>query len=102
MNKSSAPCSLLLLLLGDLWPSYLLPSHLLTAKGFPGGAEVKKPPINAGDTGLIPGGEDPLEEQRASHSSILAWKLPPTEGPGGLQSMGSQRAGRDCLLPRKN
>ena len=96
MNKSSATCSLLLLLLGDLWPSYLFPSHLQTAKGFPGGAEVKNPPVNAGDTGLILGGEDPLEEQRASHSSILAWKLPPTEGPGELQPIGSQRARRDC------
>ena len=34
------------------------------------------------------GGEDPLEEEMATHSSILAWKIPWTEGPGGLQSMG--------------
>ena len=37
--------------------------------------------------------EDPLEEGMATHSSILAWKIPWTEGPGGLQSMGSQTAG---------
>ena len=37
------------------------------------------------------GWEDPLEEGRATHSSILAWKIPWTEGPGGLQSMGLQR-----------
>ena len=35
------------------------------------------------------GGEDPLEEDMASHSSILAWRVPWTEEPGGLQSMGS-------------
>ena len=35
--------------------------------------------------------EDPLEEEMETHSSILAWKLPRTEEPGGLQSMGSQK-----------
>jgi len=37
------------------------------------------------------GQEDPLEKGMATHSSILAWRIPWTEGPGGLQSMGSQR-----------
>ena len=37
------------------------------------------------------GGEDPLEKEMANHSSILAWKIPQTEGPGELQSTGSQR-----------
>ena len=41
------------------------------------------------------GGEDPLEEEMETHSSILAWRIPWTEEPGGLQSMGSQRAGHD-------
>ena len=41
------------------------------------------------------GGEDPLENGMASHSSILAWKNPWTEEPGGLQSMGSQRVGHN-------
>ena len=41
------------------------------------------------------GGEDPLEEGMATHSSILAWRIPWTEEPGGLQSMGSQRVGHD-------
>jgi len=41
------------------------------------------------------GQENTLEEGRASHSSILAWKIPWTEEPGGLQSMGSQRVGHD-------
>jgi len=35
--------------------------------------------------------KDPLEEEMATHSSILAWRIPWTEEPGGLQSMGSQR-----------
>ena len=37
--------------------------------------------------------EDPLEKELATHSSILAWKIPWTEEPGGLQSMGLQRVG---------
>ena len=41
------------------------------------------------------GWEDPLEKEMATHSSTLAWKIPWTEEPGGLQSMGSQRVGRD-------
>ena len=41
------------------------------------------------------GQEDPLEEEMATHSSIRAWRIPWTEGPGGLQSMGSQRVGHD-------
>ena len=39
--------------------------------------------------------EDPLEEDIATHSSILAWRIPWTEEPGGLQSIGSQRVGHD-------
>ena len=41
------------------------------------------------------GQEDPLEKEMAAQSSILAWKIPWTEESGGLQSRGSQRAGRD-------
>ena len=41
------------------------------------------------------GQEDPLEKGKATHSSILAWKIPRTEEPDGLQSMGSQRVGHD-------
>ena len=40
-------------------------------------------------------GEDPLEKEMAPHSNTLAWKIPWTETPGRLQSMGSQRVGRD-------
>ena len=66
---------------------------------------VKNPPADAGDirvSGSILetwvrslGREDPLEEGMAIHSSILAWQVPWTEGPGGLQSTGSQRVGHD-------
>ena len=52
---------------------------------------VKNPPASTGDTGLILGLEDSLEEEMATRSSILAWEIPWTEEPGGLQSMGSQK-----------
>ena len=41
------------------------------------------------------GGDDPLEEEMATHSRILAWTISWTEEPGGLQSMGSQRVGHN-------
>ena len=55
---------------------------------------VKNPPANARDVETRVqslGWEDPLEEGMATHSSTLAWRIPWTEEPGGLQSMGSQR-----------
>ena len=63
--------------------------------GFPGGSEVKVSVCNAGDLGSTPGSEDPLEKEMATHSRILAWEIPWTEGPGGLQSMGLQRVGHN-------
>ena len=57
--------------------------------GFPGGSEGKASAGNAGDLGLIPGlGRSPGE--MATHSSILAWRIPWTEEPGRLDSTGSQ------------
>ena len=53
--------------------------------GFPGGSEVK----------VSEGREDPLEKEIVTHSSILAWRIPGTEEPGGLQSMVSQSVGHD-------
>ena len=50
---------------------------------------------DARDARSILGQEDPLEEEMATCSSILAWKIPWTEEPGRLQSMGSQRVGHD-------
>ena len=63
--------------------------------GFPGGSDGKESACNVGDPGSIPGQEDPLEEEMASHSGIPAWRIPWTEEPGGLQSMESQRVGHD-------
>ena len=56
---------------------------------------VKNLPANARDAVRSLGQEDSLEEEMATHSSILAWRIPWTEEPGGLQSMGSQRLRRD-------
>ena len=55
----------------------------------------KESACDAGDVGQFLGQEDPLEEGMATHSSILAWEIPWTEEPGGLQSVGSQRVGHD-------
>ena len=63
--------------------------------GFPGGSDRKASARNAGDPGLIPGSGRSLEKEMATHSSILAWRIPWTEEPGGLQSTGSQRVGHD-------
>ena len=46
------------------------------------------------------GQEDPLEKGMVTHSGILAWKIPQTEVPGGLQSVGSQSQTRQSMLPR--
>ena len=63
---------------------------------FPGGSAAKNPPAMQEMQGIKVqslGGEDPLEEEMATYSSILAWEIPWTEEPG--QSMGSQRVGHD-------
>ena len=65
---------------------------------FPGGATGKESPCQCGDTGngfdsWV--GKMPLEEGMAIHSSILAWRIPWTKEPGGLQSIGSQVIGHD-------
>ena len=59
-------------------------------------SDSKESACNAGDPGSIPGlGKIPLEKEMATLSSIFAWRIPWTEEPGGLQSMGSQRVGHD-------
>ena len=58
----------------------------------------KNPPANAGDirdAGLIPESERSLREGMATHSSILAWRIPWTEEPGELLPIGSHRVGHD-------
>ena len=67
-------------------------------EGFPGGSVVKNPPDNAGDlrdAGSIPGlGRSP-GGGHGNPLSVLAWRLPWTEEPGGLQSIGLHRVGHD-------
>ena len=59
---------------------------------------VKSLPADAGDArdaGVIPGSGRSFEKEMTTHSSILAWRVPQTEEPGGLQCVGSQRVGHD-------
>ena len=56
---------------------------------------VKNPPTMWETWVLSLGWDDPLEKGKATHSSILAWRIPWTEEPGGLQFIGSQRLGYD-------
>ena len=65
---------------------------------FLGGSVVKNTPVmKETQETQVPslGQEDPLEEETVTHSSIFAWRIPGTEEPGGLQSMGSRRVGHD-------
>ena len=55
----------------------------------------------AGDPSSTSGSEDLLEEEMATHSNILAWEIPRTEEPGGLQSMRSQRVGHDWVTKQQ-
>ena len=64
-------------------------------KGFPGGLVVKRRPAMQETWVRSLGREDPLEKEMATHSSTLAWKIPWTEEPCKLQSMGSQKVGHD-------
>ena len=70
--------------------------------GFPGGSADKESACSAGVLVWSLGWENHLEKGMATHSNILAWRLPWTEEPGGLQSMGSQRIRHDwvtvCLV----
>ena len=68
------------------------------AWGFPGDSDGTESACNEGDPGSVPGSElglglweGPLEKEMEAHSSIPAWRIPWTEEPGGLQSMGSPR-----------
>ena len=59
--------------------------------GLPWGLDGKESAYRARDLGSVAGWEDPLEKGMASHSRSVAWRMPWTEEPGGLQSVGSQR-----------
>ena len=65
---------------------------LIVTVGFPGGSVVKNSPVMQETQVRSLGQENPLEEEVATHTSILAWEIPQTEEHGGLQSMGSQKS----------
>ena len=101
LNDFSFPLSITIIIM-------LIKYILLRIKNnnvFPSGSVVKNPSANAsdtGDTGSLPGSEDPLEEEMAAHSSTLAREIPRTEEPGGLQSMSSKRVGYDLETHAQN
>ena len=68
----------------------ILKFNLLFLLSFPRGSDGKESACNAGGMQSIPGSGRSLEEGLATHPSVLAWRSPWTEEPGGLQSMGSQ------------
>ena len=70
-------------------------------KGFPGGSAVNSMPANSGDVGLIPGSGRSPGEGNATHSSILARRVPWTEEPSGLPPMGLQNVGHDLGTKRQ-
>ena len=69
--------------------------HRSSGTGFPGDSDGKESACNAEYLGSIPGQEDLLEKEMATHSSVLSWRVPGMEEPGGLPSMGSLRVGHD-------
>ena len=60
---------------------------------------VNKPPANAGDSGSILGQEEPLEDERTTHSSILAWKIAWTEEPGRVTVHGVTKSQARLSMP---
>ena len=84
--KNTRECYMVLVLL-------LIKSN--TVMGFPGGSNGKESVCNVETWVQSLGWEDPLEEEMAIHSSILAWRIPWTEEPGRLQTTGSQRVRHD-------
>ena len=84
---------MVVLLLVFIYLCFLRTFHTLL-QGFPGGSNCKESVCKPRDLGW----KDPLEKDMATHFSILAWEIPPTEEPGGLQSIGSQRVGHDLAL----
>ena len=63
----------------------------IDSSGLPGGSAVKNPPAMQETWVQSLGEEDPLKEGMATYTSVLTWRIPWTEEPGGLQSMGLQR-----------
>ena len=86
---------------GQAPPGCLCLSHLTFSTALSrtsGVAQMVKNQPAVQETGVLTlGQEDPLEKWMATYSSILAWRIPRTKEPGGLQSMGSQRIGHDWV-----
>ena len=74
---------------------YLFISILNSDKASLIAQSVEESVYSAGDQGSIPGSGRSLVKEMATHSSILAWRIPRTEDPGGLQSIGSKKIGYD-------
>ena len=85
-----------------MWSNHKVPKNgtVVRTKGFTGGSDGKESVCNAEDQVQSLGQEDALEKGMATHSSILARRIPRREEPGGLQSMGSQRVGHDWATVR--
>ena len=66
--------------------------------GLPWWLSGKESTCNTRDVGQSLGREDPLEKEMATHSSVLAWEIPWTEEPGGLQFIGLERVGHDLAF----
>ena len=97
--QSKLPCLPIL----PHWRGWNVNSLLLISiclLGSPGGSAVKNLPTKLETRVWSLGREDPLKKEMATHSSILAWEIPWTEEPGGLQSRGSQRVGHDLVTNR--
>ena len=69
--------------------------------GFPGSLVAKNPPAKQETWVWSLGREDPLEQEMATHSSILAWEIPWTEEPGGLQSVGGKTVGHNLVTEQQ-
>ena len=81
-----------------IWEGHLTePSHFFGGRASLVAQTIKNPPAMWETWVQSLGWEDPLEKGMATHSSILAWRIPWTEGPGRLQSMGSQRVGHNWM-----
>ena len=103
-SKSSLRLYFFCALISDVFDSCFLKHFKLSESivsiwsfdfGFPGVAVVKNSSAMQETQVRCLGQEDPLEEEMATHSSVLVWEIPRTEEPGGLQSMGSQRVRHD-------
>ena len=79
------------------WILHWASTERLLWAGLPWGSDSEESACDAGNVHSIPGSErsPPLQKGMATHSSVLAWRIPWTDEPGGLQSMGSQRVGHD-------